>query len=85
MLSFAGILTNSGKRRRTRIPGLIFQSRIRRMFKIDRGSRLVNVEKKRARNIIGLSDDQIEMLSRKAVREDTDSFYVNVKLEAFFY
>jgi len=43
------------------------------------------VEKKRARNIIGLSDDQIEMLSRKAVREDTDSFYVNVKLEAFFY
>ena len=36
------------------------------------------------RNMIGLSDDQIKMLTGKAVKEDMDPYYVNVKLKPWF-
>ncbi len=32
-----------------------------------------------ARNMIGLSDDQIKMLSGKRVKEDMDPYYVNIQ------
>jgi hypothetical protein len=34
--------------------------------------------------MIGLSDDQIKMLTGKAVKEDMDPYYVNVKLKPWF-
>jgi len=37
-----------------------------------------------ARNMIGLSDDQIKMLTGKAVKQDMDPYYVNVKLRPWF-
>jgi len=37
-----------------------------------------------ARNMIGLSDDQIKMLSGKAVKEDMNPYYVNMKLRPWF-
>lgn len=37
-----------------------------------------------ARNMIGLSDDQIKMLTGKAVKEDMDPYYVNLKLKPWF-
>lgn len=36
------------------------------------------------RNLIGLSDDQIKMLTGKAVKEDMDAYYVNMKLRPWF-
>jgi len=36
------------------------------------------------RNMIGLSDDQIKMLTGKAVKEDMDPYYVNLKLKPWF-
>lgn len=36
------------------------------------------------RNMIGLSDDQIKMLTGKAVKEDMDAYYVNMKLRPWF-
>ena len=37
-----------------------------------------------ARNMIGLSDDQIKMLSGKRIKEDMDPYYVNMQLEPWF-
>ena len=37
-----------------------------------------------ARNMIGLSDDQIKMLSGKRVKEDMDPYYVNMQLKPWF-
>ena len=36
------------------------------------------------RNMIGLSDDQLKMLTGKAVKEDMDAYYVNMKLKPWF-
>lgn len=36
------------------------------------------------RNMIGLSDDQLKMLTGKAVKEDMDAYYVNMKPKPWF-